>query len=81
MKQNTKDWIQYSSAIFMLISAVTMAFISFFSLSTVVGGVLAFIAQALAFAAGVFGLSVYVRSKLENLEEFTAEYIDKKLGK
>ena len=30
MQRNTKEWIQYGSAIFLLTSGVAMAFLSFF---------------------------------------------------
>jgi hypothetical protein len=30
MKQNTKDWIQHSSALMMLVSGIVLAMLSFF---------------------------------------------------
>jgi len=44
MKQNTKDWIQYSTAILMVVSAVIIAFVAFLLTSTIASGVLIYIA-------------------------------------
>jgi uncharacterized protein involved in cysteine biosynthesis len=44
MKQNTKDWIQYSSAIVMVISAIVIAFVALILTSTIASGVLIYIA-------------------------------------
>ena len=44
MKQNTKDWIQYSTAIAMVISAIVIAFFAFIVTTTIASGVLIYIA-------------------------------------
>jgi len=44
MKQNTKDWIQYSTAVAMVISAIAIAFLAFIITSTIASGVLIYIA-------------------------------------
>ena len=64
MKQNTKDWIQYGSAIMMLVSAVVLAFISFFYLRLIHSSIIAYVGEALAFAAGVFGLALYTHNEI-----------------
>lgn len=69
MKQNTKDWIQYSSAIAMLVSAIALALWSFYALSEVHGSVLAYVGEAIAFVAGVFGLALYAKNEIK--KEFT----------
>ena len=76
MKQNTKDWIQYSSAIAMVISAIVIAFLAFILTSTIASGVLIYIAQALCYAAGIFGVSVYFRTKLGEFESSTKKQIE-----
>ena len=68
MKQNTKDWIQYSTAIAMVVSAIVIAFLAFIVTATIASGVLIYIAQALCYAAGIFGVSVYFRTKLGEFE-------------
>ena len=64
MKTNSKEWIQYMAAAAMVASGIVLAFLSFFLKGDVVDGVLWYIAQALAFAGGVFGVSIYFRTKL-----------------
>jgi 2-iminoacetate synthase ThiH len=39
MKQNTKDWIQYLSGVTLILSAITLAFTSFFMINEVAAGV------------------------------------------
>ena len=68
MKQNTKDWIQYSTAIAMIVSAIVIAFLAFILTATIASGVLIYVAQALCYAGGIFGVSIYFRSKLGEFE-------------
>ena len=76
MKQNTKDWIQYSSAIAMIASAIFLAFIAFILTATIASGVLIYVAQALCYAAGIFGVSVYFRTKLGEFESTTKKQLE-----
>ena len=80
MKPNTKEWIQYGSAITMIVSGVVLAFVSFFTKNDVTEGVLLYLAQALTFAGGVFGLNIYFRTKLGVAETSVREYIDKRIA-
>ena len=64
MKANTKDWIQYGSAIAMILSAIILAFLSFFAIQAIEASILWYVAQALAYAGGIFGVSIYIKSKL-----------------
>lgn len=75
MKQNTKDWIQYSTAILMVVSAVVIAFLAFIITTNIASGVLIYIAQALCYAGGIFGVSIYFRTKLGEFESNTKEKI------
>ena len=68
MKQNTKDWIQYSTAVAMIVSAIVIAFLAFFFTADIASGVLIYIAQALCCAGGIFGVSIYFRTKLGEFE-------------
>ena len=68
MKQNTKDWIQYSTAVAMIVSAIVIAFQCFFYTADIASGVLIYIAQALCYAGGIFGVSIYFRTKLGEFE-------------
>jgi hypothetical protein len=65
MKQNSKEWIQYGSAIAMLCSAIGLAMWSFYTLSEVHSTVLAYVGEAIAFVAAVFGLALYARNEIK----------------
>ena len=65
MKQNTKEWIQYGSAIAMLTSAIVLALWSFYAISEVHGSVLAYVGEAIAFVAGVYGLALYAKNEIK----------------
>ena len=63
-----KDWIQYGSAVAMIVSGIILAFLSFFKNDGDIGqGVLWYVAQALTYAGSIFGVSVYFRTKLGDL--------------
>lgn len=76
MKQNTKDWIQYSTAVAMIVSAIVIAFLAFFFTADIASGVLIYIAQALCYAGGIFGVSIYFRTKLGEFESTTKKQIE-----
>ena len=75
MRTNTKDWIQYSTAVAMVLSGIVLAFLSFMLTDdhNITDGVLWYIAQALAYSGGIFGISLYVKSKVG---EVKSEIID-----
>ena len=75
MKQSTKDWIQYSTAIAMVVSAIVIAFLAFIITSTIESGVLIYIAQALCYAGGIFGVSIYFKNKMGKFESNAKEKI------
>ena len=60
-----KDKIQYCSAVLLIVSGIIAAFVCIifnsFNIST---GVLIYIAQAFISAGGIFGVSIYFRTKL-----------------
>ena len=75
MKQSTKDWIQYSTAIAMVASAIVIAFLAFIITSTSESGVLIYRAQALCYAGGIFGVSIYFKNKMGEFESNAKEKI------
>lgn len=79
MTTNSKEWIQYSTASLMVVSGVVLTFISFFMNGDVTEGVLWYMAQALTFAGGIFGVSIYFRTKLGETESRVKEYFDRRL--
>ena len=65
----TKDKIQYATAIGMIVSGVVMAFMSFFvNGGDIPDGVLWYVAQALTYAGGIFGVSIYFKTKIGELQ-------------
>ena len=64
----TKDWIQYGSAIAMILSGIILTFISYFQNGDVAEGVLWYMAQALTYAGAIFGVSIYFKTKLGAFE-------------
>lgn len=95
MKQNTKDWMQYGSALFLILSSVTLAFISFIVTLTIGTGVLGWGALSLSAALAIFGVGMYFQNQFITLEtklkqnikerldeevEMTREKIDKRIN-
>lgn len=83
MTTNSKEIIQYGSAIAMVVSGIILAFLSFFLNGyDIAEGVLWYIAQALTYAGAIFGVSIYFKTKLGEFESRTKkdleEYIDRK---
>lgn len=65
MQKNTKEWIQYGSALGMLASGVALAFLCFFlNQYDIKDSVLLYVAQCLVYAGSVFGVAIYIRSKI-----------------
>ena len=52
---------QYSCAVLLIISSITLAFSEVISRHDIANGVLLYIAQAFLLAASIFGLDYYVR--------------------
>lgn len=69
MKANTKDWIQYSAALLLIISAVIMAFVSFTLTLDVGTGPLAYIAEALSSSLAIFGISAFVVKNVNEMRK------------
>lgn len=69
MKQNTKDWIHYGSAIVLIASAIVMAFFAFFLTLDVGPGPLAYIAEALSAALAIYGIGVYAIKKIGEIKD------------
>lgn len=65
MQKNTKEWIQYGSALAMLASGVALAFLCFFlNQYDIKDSVLLYVAQCLVYAGSIFGVAIYIRSKI-----------------
>ena len=76
MQRNTKEWIQYGSAIALQTSGVAMAFLSFFlNGGDLKDSVLWYVSQTLVYAGSIFGVGIYVQSKWGEVKN----YVDKRL--
>ncbi len=76
MSNNSKDTIQYITAVVMLASGIVLSFFSFFRNGDVVNGVLWYTGQTIMYAGGIFGIAMYVKAKGGELKN----YIDRRLG-
>lgn len=80
MTKSTKEYFQYISASTMLLSGIVLTFVCFFANGDVTNGVLWYMAQALTFAGGVFGVSLYFRTKFGEFKSEITEYINAKFS-
>ncbi len=82
MENDTKEKIQYSTAVAMVISAVVLAFICFFlNHYKIEDSVLWYIAQALVYAASIFGISLAIKTKMGEVKNDVKQYVDDELNK
>ena len=81
MEISTKEKIQYFTAILMIVSAVVLAFICFFlNHYKIEDSVLWYIAQALVYAASIFGISLAINTKFGKIENQVKNYVDEKIN-
>ena len=74
--------IQYSTAVTMIASAVVLAFICFFlNHYKIEDSVLWYIAQALVYAASIFGISLAIKTKMGEVKNDVKQYVDDELNK
>lgn len=84
MKQNTKDWMQHTSAIALIASAIAMGFLCFLTTKEIGAGPLTYIGEALSSALLLFGVTNYFANKMNEFKneirnqlEHTHNVIDK----
>lgn len=63
----------------MIASAIILAFVSFIVTSTVAGGVLWYVSEALVYAGSIFGVSIYFRTKFGDFESRANRLIKKEI--
>ena len=70
MQKNAKEWIQYGSAVVVLIFAIVLVYISYFTSKTqdVTDNVLWYFAQSLMYAGSIFGVAIAIDAKFENIK-------------
>lgn len=62
----------------MIVSGIVLSFISFFINGDITEGVLWYMAQALTYAGGIFGVSIYFKTKLGQSFTQIEDLIDRK---
>lgn len=76
MKPNTKENIQYGTALIGLLTGIILCFLSFFLNNyNINGSVLGYLGEWIIFTSGVFGFSLYIKTKFLEAES----KLDKKL--
>lgn len=70
MQRNTKEWIQYGSAIVVLTSGIVLAYVSYFTsqMRDVTDNVLWYFSQTLMYAGSIFGVAIAIDAKFENIK-------------
>jgi hypothetical protein len=62
----------------MIVSGIVLSFISFFANGDITDGVLWYMAQALTYAGGIFGVSIYFKTKLGQSVNAIEHLVDRK---
>jgi len=79
MEKNTKEWMQYGSALGMLASGVLLTFLCFFlNHYRIEESVLWYVAQTLVYAGSVFGVTVYISTKFGEVKNYMKKMKDGK---
>lgn len=77
-----KEKVQYGTAITTLTSGIVMCFLSFFMNEyEIENSVLMYFGQTLIFCGGVFGVNLFIKSKIFEAETRLNHKIDKKMRK
>lgn len=63
----------------MILTGSILSFISFFTLGTVVSGVLLYLSEALVFSGAIYGVNIYYRTKFGQFETKTVDSLRKEL--
>jgi hypothetical protein len=82
MSNDTKETVQYFTAIGFLVTGILLCFLSFFLNNyDIKDGVLWYLGQAVIFTGAVFGLNLAIKTKVGQMESRLNERIDKKMKK
>lgn len=82
MKPTTKENIQYGTAIFGLATGIILCFLSFFLNNyNINGSVLGYLGEWIIFTSGVFGFSLYVKTKFLEAESRMDKKIEDEFDK
>lgn len=76
MTSNIKENIQYGTALGMLASGIIMSFLCFFlNHYDIKDSVLWYMGQALVFTGAVFGINLYIKSRVGDMESRIKDFI------
>lgn len=76
-----KDKVQYVMAILLIVSGIILAFLSFALTFTIATGTLIYISQCFITAGGIFGVSIYFKSKIGEFSSSATQKIEKMIEK
>lgn len=77
---SVKEKTQYGTAIFTLFSGIVLCFLSFFlNEYQIHESVLFYFGQSLIFAGAIFGVNIFIKSKIYEAESRLNEKIDRKI--
>lgn len=78
MQKNTKEWIQYGSAVVVILFAIILVYISYFTSQSrdVTDNVLWYFAQSLMYAGSVFGVAIAIDAKFANFKNHNKNETD-----
>lgn len=68
MKQNTKDWIQYLSAVALILSAIVLAFTSFLTINDITAGTNTYIGIAISGGLAIFGVAAFMVNQISQFK-------------
>ena len=81
MKSNIKETTQYVTAIATLFTGIVLCYLSFFLNDyKIADSVLMYFGQTLIFCGSVFGINIYINTKVTESENRSRDEINKKLG-
>lgn len=82
MNKNSKEKTQYVVAIFTLFSGILMCYLSFFlNQYNIENSVLTYFGEALIFCGAVFGINLYVKTKIEDAATEIKQDVDKRMSR
>lgn len=76
MTADTKDKIQYTTAVALLLSGLVLVYCSFFMQGEVMEGVLWYAGQTMVYAGSIFGVGMYIRTKAGEIKNYVDEQLD-----
>lgn len=76
-----KDKIQYVMAIVLIASGILLAFLSFGLIHTIATGSLIYISQCFITAGGIFGVSIYFKTKIGQFSSDATDRLEKMIEK